>query len=181
MTYEKMKQIEGQHLDRMVLIIGGYAQGQLEYVRQRYEVTDRQVFSACLLDTIRDQDESQDTQTEQLVVIQDFNVWLREEILAAQSHDGMDSETEFEVVAAEKAQKKDSETVIFEQLQRKLGDLLRRYPNVILISDEIGNGLIPMAREERILRDLIGRTQVYLAGQADEVIRVVCGIGQRIK
>lgn len=160
MTYEKMKQIEGQHLDRMVLIIGGYAQGQLEYVRQRYEVTDRQVFSACLPDTIRDQDESQDTQTEQPVVIQDFNVWLREEIMSA---------------------KKESETVIFEQLQRKLGDLLRRYPNVILISDEIGNGLIPMAREERILRDLIGRTQVYLAGQADEVIRVVCGIGQRIK
>jgi len=144
----------------MVLIIGGYAQGQLEYVRQRYEITDRQVFSACLPDTARDQEESQDKQTGQPIVILDFNVWLREEILAAE---------------------KDSETVIFEQLQRKLEDLLRRYPNVILISDEVGNGLIPMAREERILRDLIGRTQVYLAGQADEVIRVICGIGQQIK
>lgn len=144
----------------MVLIIGGYAQGQLEYVRQRYEVTDRQVLSACLPDTARDQEESQNTQTEQPIVIQDFNVWLRAEILAAE---------------------KDSETLIFEQLQRKLEDLLRRYPNVILISDEVGNGLIPMAREERILRDLIGRTQVYLAGQADEVIRVICGIGQQIK
>ncbi|MBQ8982584.1 MAG: bifunctional adenosylcobinamide kinase/adenosylcobinamide-phosphate guanylyltransferase [Lachnospiraceae bacterium] len=144
----------------MVLIIGGYAQGQLNYVRQRYEITDRQVFSACLPDTALDQEESQDTQTGQPIVIQDFNVWLRQEILSVE---------------------KDSETLIFEQLQRKLEDLLRRYPNVILISDEVGNGLIPMVREERIVRDLIGRTQVYLTGQADEVIRVICGIGQQIK
>lgn len=178
----------------MILIIGGYAQGQLEYVRQRYEVTDRQVFSACLPVVPCDQKESQGTPAEQPIVIQDFNAWLRQEIMAIQNHDGVDSETEMvrhssekdseiesEVVVMENAAEKDSETLIFEQLQRKLEEWLAQYPNALLISDEVGNGLVPMAKEERLIRDLIGRTQVYLAKRAEEVIRVICGIGQRIQ
>ena len=36
-------------------------------------------------------------------------------------------------------------------------------------------------KTERDFREWIGRVQVLLAKEADEVIRVICGIGQRIK
>lgn len=54
-------------------------------------------------------------------------------------------------------------------------------PDIIIITDEIGNGIVPADRQEREFREWIGRLQIKLAEQADEVIRVMCGIGQKIK
>lgn len=55
------------------------------------------------------------------------------------------------------------------------------HKNCILISDEVGNGIVPVDAFEREYRERTGRIQVELAKRADEVIRVLCGIGQRIK
>ena len=52
---------------------------------------------------------------------------------------------------------------------------------ICIIADEIGSGLIPMERAERDYREAAGRTLCLAAKEADEVWRVVCGIGQRIK
>ena len=43
------------------------------------------------------------------------------------------------------------------------------------------NGIVPIDSFEREYRERTGRILVKLAEQADEVVRVVCGIGQRIK
>ena len=51
----------------------------------------------------------------------------------------------------------------------------------IIISDEIGNGIVPVDAFEREYRERTGRILVNLAKQADEVVRVICGIGQKIK
>lgn len=51
----------------------------------------------------------------------------------------------------------------------------------LLISDEIGYGLVPVDDFEREYRELHGRVMTELAEQADCVERVVCGIPQRIK
>ncbi len=59
--------------------------------------------------------------------------------------------------------------------------LIKKYPNCIIISDEIGNGIVPMDAEERRLREEIGRLQIQIAQLADEVVRVICGLGQKIK
>ena len=59
--------------------------------------------------------------------------------------------------------------------------LQKIHPDCILICDEIGNGIVPMEAEERIYRERTGRILEQLAAQADEVVRVVCGIGQKIK
>jgi len=52
---------------------------------------------------------------------------------------------------------------------------------LIVICDEVGYGLVPMEPEERLYREQVGRTAGYLAQRASQVIRVVCGIGVRIK
>ena len=41
--------------------------------------------------------------------------------------------------------------------------------------------IVPMEAEERTYRECTGRILEGLAAQADEVVRVVCGIGQKIK
>lgn len=59
--------------------------------------------------------------------------------------------------------------------------LIRENPDLILISDEIGYGLVPVDGFERRYREYTGRVCTSLAEYAEHVDRVVCGIGQRIK
>ena len=51
----------------------------------------------------------------------------------------------------------------------------------IIICDEIGNGIVPLDAFEREYREHTGRILIELAGKADEVVRIICGIQQRIK
>ena len=60
-------------------------------------------------------------------------------------------------------------------------DFVTKYPDCILISDEIGNAIVPMDAFEREYREQTGRILIELAKEAEEVIRVICGIGQKIK
>ena len=58
---------------------------------------------------------------------------------------------------------------------------VEKYPDCVLISDEIGNGIVPIEAFEREYRERTGRILVELAKKAKEVERVICGIGQKIK
>lgn len=51
----------------------------------------------------------------------------------------------------------------------------------IIVCDEIGCGLVPVDAFEREYRETVGRICAVLAGKAERVDRVVCGIGTRIK
>lgn len=59
--------------------------------------------------------------------------------------------------------------------------LLEGKDDLIIISDEIGYGLVPADAFEREYREKSGRVNCYFASHAQQVIRVVCGIGDRIK
>lgn len=65
--------------------------------------------------------------------------------------------------------------------EEKLEKILKRFPDCIILSDEIGNGIVPMDAFDREYRDRLGRILISLAKEADEVVRVICGIGQKIK
>ncbi len=51
----------------------------------------------------------------------------------------------------------------------------------IIICTDVSQGVVPMERELRDMREMVGRAMVYLAKEADSVIRVFCGLGQEIK
>ena len=51
----------------------------------------------------------------------------------------------------------------------------------IVIMNEIGCGIIPLDKSEREWREMTGRAGCIIAGQADEVVRVCCGIPTVIK
>ncbi|WP_343209611.1 bifunctional adenosylcobinamide kinase/adenosylcobinamide-phosphate guanylyltransferase [Anaerolentibacter hominis] len=60
-------------------------------------------------------------------------------------------------------------------------ELQRNNPELILICDEVGCGIVPLSKEERDYRERTGRLCTELARRADEVVRIFCGIGVRIK
>ena len=54
-------------------------------------------------------------------------------------------------------------------------------PDLVLISDEVGNVVVPIEREERDFREALGRVLSIAARKSDEVYRIFCGLGQRMK
>lgn len=69
-----------------------------------------------------------------------------------------------------------------ERTKEALLTILGKNENLqLLISDEIGYGLVPIDDFEREYREFHGRVMTELAEKADCVERVVCGIPQRIK
>ena len=130
-------------LQGMKLVIGGCAQGKLDYVLMKYHLQEDMVWDGMLPD---DEKMSQNP-----VIINHFHKWVKQRIL----DEGCPEE---EVLS-----------------------FLDRYEDCIIISDEIGNGIVPMEAFEREYRERVGRILVQLADRAKEVERVICGIGQKIK
>jgi Adenosyl cobinamide kinase/adenosyl cobinamide phosphate guanylyltransferase len=63
----------------------------------------------------------------------------------------------------------------------RIREILAHNPGVVVISDEVGNGIVPTDAGEREYRERLGRILCGLAEKADRVERIVCGIGQKIK
>ena len=59
--------------------------------------------------------------------------------------------------------------------------LYRTNPDIIMIMDEVGSGIIPMEKSEREWRETVGRIGCLLAEHAESVERIVCGRAVRIK
>lgn len=93
----------------------------------------------------------QNKKEEKLVIINHFHLWVREEI---------------------KQDRNPKEDIL---------TFIDKNRDCVIISDEIGNGIVPMDAFEREYRETTGRILIELAGKADEVVRVICGIQQRIK
>ena len=55
------------------------------------------------------------------------------------------------------------------------------YRDIIFIANDISGGVVPMDPMLRAWREACGRLNMKLAGQANEVWRLFCGIPQRIK
>lgn len=127
----------------MNLIIGGYAQGKLDYAVQKYKIKTENIHDGKLPDAMEEKRGD--------MVINHLHIWIRERLL-----NGKDP------------------------LGEILG-FLEKNPDCMLISDEVGNGIVPMEAFEREYRERVGRILVELAKRADKVERVICGLGQKIK
>lgn len=132
----------------MKLVIGGYAQGKLAYVRKKEDGKQCRIYDG----TIPEKEQLEETaDQENVIIIDHFHAWTREQISRGESP------------------------------EERAEELMKSPAQIIVISDEIGNGIVPMDAFEREYRERTGRILVKLAEQSDEVVRVVCGIGQRIK
>lgn len=129
----------------MKLIIGGYAQGKLNYAVTKFNVAEDHVFEGVLPSS------EEAEKLEESVIVSSLHKWIKKRI-----KEGGRPEEE-------------------------ISAFVKKNANVIIICDEIGNGIVPMDPFERVYRERTGRILVKLASEADEVVRVVCGIPQKIK
>lgn len=67
-----------------------------------------------------------------------------------------------------------------EDPSRFVDRLLEENPEVLIVTDEIGNGIVPLDPMERQWRETTGRLCCRLAKESKEVHRVFCGIGTRL-
>lgn len=70
---------------------------------------------------------------------------------------------------------------IEEDLQRLKGTLQGMVTPVVLVSNEVGMGIVPDNALARLFRDIAGMANQTLAGVADEVHAVISGIPLRLK
>lgn len=59
--------------------------------------------------------------------------------------------------------------------------ILKVNPNIVLVTNELGYGVVPIDKFDRDYREKTGRLCCQIAKQAAEVHRVVCGLGTVIK
>lgn len=68
---------------------------------------------------------------------------------------------------------------------REAADFFRnteeKWQDKILICTDVSQGVVPVDPVLRAFREMNGRMMLYLAGEAEQVVRVFCGIGRREK
>lgn len=67
------------------------------------------------------------------------------------------------------------------QIARVLDAWLSAVPDAVIISNEIGCGIVPMDAFERAWRECTGRLLCSLAARAQRVDRVICGVAQALR
>lgn len=58
---------------------------------------------------------------------------------------------------------------------------LERWQNAVLITQEVGCGLVPVTPQQRQVREAVGHFNRLLAECAETVERVCCGLGMQLK
>ena len=132
----------------MKLVIGGRAQGKLNYVLQHMVDENYQIYDGVFPD---EGELFNLTRKNEWLIVNRFHNWVNKEL-----KENRNPEEELEA-------------------------FLKKGVRFVIISDEIGNGIVPVDAFERDYRERTGRMLITLASQADEVVRVICGIGQKIK
>lgn len=57
----------------------------------------------------------------------------------------------------------------------------REHSGAVVVANEVGAGVVPIVAEERAFREAVGRALCVVAQASEQVTRVFCGIGVRIK
>lgn len=150
----------------MKLITGGMYQGKLEYALETYKIDEADVcdlgklFGDCLK---KDAEENitEESRTEGTASLQDIDynkrvIYGLEYLAAYCVEKGLEAR---EVLEGKKELWKDS----------------------IIIATDMSCGLVPLERDHRQWREMNGRMLIYLAGEAETVIRIFCGLPQVVK
>ena len=56
-----------------------------------------------------------------------------------------------------------------------------KWADSVLICGDIFCGVVPVEKDMRAWRDMTGRLCAYLSSQAESVVRIFCGLEQRLK
>lgn len=73
------------------------------------------------------------------------------------------------------------EKLVIDEVATLLTRVKEMDADIVIVSSELGAGLVPEAKLSRLFRDMHGRVNQYIAKNADEVYYVIASIGVKIK
>ncbi len=68
-----------------------------------------------------------------------------------------------------------------QNIEENISGLFQKNDIRVIISNEVGYGIVPVDASQRTYREAVGRASCILAAKADKVVRVISGIGVIIK
>lgn len=141
----------------MELYIGGYAQGKFSYVSEKYQkskvIDERDIKEIFAFFTGQDF-VFKGNLKEEVLIWNHFHLCMKKCLALGISP---------------------------EEIKKKIGKISKKVKKFIIISDEIGNGIVPMEKQERRYREETGRMLEFIAKNSEKVERILCGIPQKIK
>ena len=126
----------------MELYIGGFAQGKLEYVKCRCNENQKtENFFVKVIDCADSHYKKMLLETEcDILILNHLHLWVRDLL-----DEGMEEE----------------------KIQTTILSWIKSNPDAIIICDELGNGIVPIKKQERVWREQTGRLMIELAKQAE--------------
>ena len=73
------------------------------------------------------------------------------------------------------------EKLVIDEMAKLFARINEMGADIVLVSSELGAGLVPEAKLSRLFRDMHGKVNQYIAKNADEVYYVIASIGVKIK
>jgi adenosylcobinamide kinase/adenosylcobinamide-phosphate guanylyltransferase len=91
----------------------------------------------------------------------------------------MDSGLDFDTCALEDVQRIEDD--IRAQADALLALMRRRGKRLVIVTNEVGQGVVPAYRLGNLFRDIAGRINAHIAHEADEVYCMISGLPLRLK
>ena len=91
----------------------------------------------------------------------------------------VDSGLDFDTCALEEVQR--LEEAVRAQADALLALMRRRGKRLVVVTNEVGQGVVPAYRMGNLFRDIAGRLNAHIASQADEVYCMISGLPLRLK
>ena len=150
----------------MELIIGGAFQGKLEYAKAVYPEISWVDGAVCTweeLETARG--------------VYHFEQYIRR-IIESNSEAGKQVKEQSGNRLMSVPQEKQ---IHMSDINELAGKLISTNPDLVVVCDEVGYGVVPIDASDRNYRESVGRVCTKLASFSGKVHRVVCGVGTVIK
>lgn len=136
----------------MELIIGGFSQGKLDYAKQHF--CNAEVFDEKSFNLFIENISQDRTNVSEKIILDHFHLCVRQLLQDGKSK---------------------------EEIESFIKLIIENKKRIVLICDEIGNGIIPLEKFDREYREITGRFLIRLASESESVVRILCGIPQKIK
>ncbi len=159
----------------MLLVIGGCFQGKLAYVMERQkkqgrllrkeEILAGEKLASWLEGTEKSAGAAKKSRQQQIRAVNGLHRFVYQRIVEEKKEDEDRDLVE--------------ETVNI--CQAYLEELLMENPDLTIICDEVGYGVVPIQEKERCYREAVGRLLCFLAQKADAMVRIIGGMPVRIK
>ena len=137
----------------MLVVIGGAYSGKRRFVRENCERARWiSAYDGCRIE------DAWEIGHRQTLILEGFEIWLEELISSGKS---------------------DEEILLI--MKEAITRIVSVQQDIVLIMLEIGRGIVPVKKEDRRLRDLMGWLQQHFVGQADRAVYIWHGLARAMK